>query len=270
MKQKYYFLIGLFLVGGYLVWTGPWWLSDLRAVKYTKAMHEVKVIEQPVEGGGEEEGSEDVDLPVRERRGTRGLDRKRAIETLGRVGIVRPSVEIARLPVEIVRPNVGGDRPVFTAVSFDLKYTLLKKQQVEAFRLKDQLGEKKFEEVIERIDAGDSAGAEEVMGPAVSDDAILKYVIGGVGVLFLVLMLVVSIKIPKPTEHQRNTFRTVLAIGVAFMAQVLSGFLDVESEVAGWGIKAGGPMGVFVLVYFFKPGMGGGEVEGEEGVGDLV
>ncbi len=72
------------------------------------------------------------------------------------------------------------------------------------------------------------------------------------GALFLIVMLVLAILVPEPTGTQFFTFRVVLAIAAAATAAMVPGFLEVN---LGKVIKAGGAIGVFVIVYSTNPAM---------------
>jgi hypothetical protein len=73
---------------------------------------------------------------------------------------------------------------------------------------------------------------------------------GAFGVVFVVTLLVLAIKFPRPTAFQYMVFRVILAIAVAGIAPFIPGLLQVE---AGTSVKAGGAIAVFVIVYFFSP-----------------
>src|SRR5262245_37964538 len=70
------------------------------------------------------------------------------------------------------------------------------------------------------------------------------------GVTFVVTMLILAIAFPNPTPFQYTVFRVVLALAAAGVAAMIPGFLEVE--IPGW-LRAGGALGVFVVVYFYNP-----------------
>jgi len=70
------------------------------------------------------------------------------------------------------------------------------------------------------------------------------------GVVFISTILVIAIFFPQPTTFQYTVFRIVLALAAAGVASVVPGFLLVT--VGTW-VRAGGAIGVFVVVYFFSP-----------------
>ncbi len=70
------------------------------------------------------------------------------------------------------------------------------------------------------------------------------------GLTFVIAMLALAVKFPRPTAFQYTVFRIVLAIAVAGVAAVIPGFLEVSVSTA---VKAGGALGVFIVVYFFSP-----------------
>jgi hypothetical protein len=80
-----------------------------------------------------------------------------------------------------------------------------------------------------------------------SDEKKLAY---GFGVVFVVVLLIIAIFYPNPTEFQYTVFRIVLALAAAGVAAMFSGFLEVT--VNKW-IRAGGALAVFAIVYFYAP-----------------
>jgi hypothetical protein len=56
--------------------------------------------------------------------------------------------------------------------------------------------------------------------------------------------------IPQPTSFQYTFFRVVLAAAAAGFVSMTPGFIQVK--VSNW-LRAGGALGVFVVVYFFSP-----------------
>lgn len=70
------------------------------------------------------------------------------------------------------------------------------------------------------------------------------------GGLFTLLILAAVIFIPCPEEAQFRIFHTVLAIGVAGLAAVIPGFLNVKFNTA---VTAGGALAVFALIYLWQP-----------------
>jgi hypothetical protein len=74
------------------------------------------------------------------------------------------------------------------------------------------------------------------------------------GVLFLAAILVLAVAIPSPTVTQFESFRIVIALAAGGLAAVIPGLLDVRFGGTGrFALRAGGALGVFVIVYFFSP-----------------
>ncbi|MDV3458381.1 hypothetical protein RZN05_15390 [Sphingomonas sp. HF-S4] len=63
-------------------------------------------------------------------------------------------------------------------------------------------------------------------------------------------MAVSAIFFPEPTSYQYTVFRIILALAAAGFASFLPGFLHVRLNT---GIRAGGALAAFVIVYFFAP-----------------
>jgi hypothetical protein len=70
------------------------------------------------------------------------------------------------------------------------------------------------------------------------------------GVVFVIVLLVLAVFIPKPTPFQYTVFRIVLALAAAGVAAVIPGFLQAK---VGAFIRAGGALAVFIVVYFYSP-----------------
>jgi hypothetical protein len=80
-----------------------------------------------------------------------------------------------------------------------------------------------------------------------SDEKKLAYIFG---VVFVVVLIVVALAVPNPTDFQYTVFRIVLALAAAGVAAMIPGFLQVT--VSNW-IRAGGALAIFVIVYFYSP-----------------
>jgi hypothetical protein len=74
------------------------------------------------------------------------------------------------------------------------------------------------------------------------------------GTVFVISLIVLAIKFPKPTPFQYNVFRIVLALAAAGVAAMIPGFIDLQlSPSAQLLIRAGGAIAVFVIIFFFNP-----------------
>src|SRR4029077_13817790 len=74
------------------------------------------------------------------------------------------------------------------------------------------------------------------------------------GVVSLTAILVLAVAIPSPTVTQFESFRIVIALAAGGLAAVIPGLLDVRFGGTGrFALRAGGALGVFVIVYFFSP-----------------
>jgi hypothetical protein len=74
------------------------------------------------------------------------------------------------------------------------------------------------------------------------------------GVVFLIALITLAVRFPRPTSFQYSIFRIVMALAAAGVAAMIPGFLDVQvTATTRFLIRAGGAIGVFVIVYFFKP-----------------
>lgn len=74
------------------------------------------------------------------------------------------------------------------------------------------------------------------------------------GISFVVTLLVLAIKFPKPTLFQYSVFRIVLALAASGVAAMIPGFLSLDmAPGTGIAIRAAGALAVFAIVYFFNP-----------------
>lgn len=73
------------------------------------------------------------------------------------------------------------------------------------------------------------------------------------GVIFVAVLLGVAFAAPNPTDFQLFVFRIVLALAAAGVAAVIPGFLHIESKTALYAVRAGGALGVFLLVFLVNP-----------------
>lgn len=73
------------------------------------------------------------------------------------------------------------------------------------------------------------------------------------GSILIAVSLVLAICFPSPTRFQFFVFRTVLALGAAGFAAVITGFLHVEGRFKRITVSAGAGLGVWVIVYFVNP-----------------
>lgn len=70
------------------------------------------------------------------------------------------------------------------------------------------------------------------------------------GLVFVAVVLAIAYNTPEPTRFQAAVFWAVLALALAGVASVIPGFVQVT--IPKW-VVAGGPLAVFVIVYFSTP-----------------
>ena len=71
-----------------------------------------------------------------------------------------------------------------------------------------------------------------------------------IGIVFVAVLVLIAITLPRPTPFQETVFRVVLALAAAGIAALLPGFLALRFRKS---IRAGGALAVFFLIYFFNP-----------------
>jgi tetratricopeptide (TPR) repeat protein len=83
------------------------------------------------------------------------------------------------------------------------------------------------------------------------DDRRLQLVLAfSFGVVFVIVLLVLTVAIPNPTATTFFVFRVVLALAAAGVGAILPGLLVIHVSK---GIRAGGALALFVLVYVVNP-----------------
>lgn len=70
------------------------------------------------------------------------------------------------------------------------------------------------------------------------------------GIIFVTVMLVLSLFFSEPSPFQYFVFRIVLALAASGITASIPGFLEVRVSN---GVRAGGALAVFVIVFFFSP-----------------
>ena len=77
---------------------------------------------------------------------------------------------------------------------------------------------------------------------------------GGLGVLFLLLMLTLALVMPQPSDFQIWVFRVILAVTAAAFGAVVPGFIDLEMKREGlFLLRAGGAVALFVVIFLLNP-----------------
>lgn len=76
------------------------------------------------------------------------------------------------------------------------------------------------------------------------------YLSFGFGVVFVIIMLVIALFKPNPSDFQYSVFKTVLALAGGGVACTIPGFIEVQ--IGTW-VRAGGAIAVFVVLFFFSP-----------------
>jgi hypothetical protein len=84
-----------------------------------------------------------------------------------------------------------------------------------------------------------------------------KFTAVGLGLFFVVFLLVLAVAVPSPTTWQTYIFRVVLALAAAGIGAVLPGFLRIAVEHPAAAmpltLRAGGAIALFLLVYLLNP-----------------
>jgi hypothetical protein len=70
------------------------------------------------------------------------------------------------------------------------------------------------------------------------------------GVVFLIILLIITVLIPNPTKYQENIFWVVLALAGGGAVAAFPGFIEVK--FGNW-LRAGGALAVFAVIYLISP-----------------
>ena len=74
------------------------------------------------------------------------------------------------------------------------------------------------------------------------------------GSVFLIVILIIALLIPSPTDFQLLVFRVALALGAALVGSAVPGIIVVIIRVKVPGsVRAGGAIALFVFVYLVNP-----------------
>lgn len=74
-----------------------------------------------------------------------------------------------------------------------------------------------------------------------------------VGVVFFLIILILSIFIPNPTPSQFFIFRGGFSISLAAISAIIQGLLTIDSRFQKFSIRATGAIAVFVIVWLINP-----------------
>jgi hypothetical protein len=80
-----------------------------------------------------------------------------------------------------------------------------------------------------------------------------KIAISAFGVVFLLIVLIITVYFPKPADFQVFVFRVVLSLAAGAIAAIVPGFFHIESRLRRNVVKASGAIGISVLVYLTNP-----------------
>jgi len=81
-----------------------------------------------------------------------------------------------------------------------------------------------------------------------------KIVACSFGISFIIIMLLIAISFPNPTDFQIFIFRVVLALSASGIGAVIPGFINVEmTREKHLLLRAGGAIALFLLIYLINP-----------------
>jgi hypothetical protein len=72
-----------------------------------------------------------------------------------------------------------------------------------------------------------------------------------VGLVLLAAIFVTAYRVPNPTSFQRNVFCVILGLAAAATGALLPGFIKIESKTKELWVRAGGAIGLLVLVWLY-------------------
>jgi hypothetical protein len=80
-----------------------------------------------------------------------------------------------------------------------------------------------------------------------------KIAVFSFGVVFVIVLLVLTVFISDPTPTQHETFKIVLALAAAGIGSIIPGFIQIEGTFNNFALRAGGALALFLVVYFLTP-----------------
>ncbi len=84
-----------------------------------------------------------------------------------------------------------------------------------------------------------------------SNNVIMSFIFG---IVFIFSILALLILYPNPTEKQFEIFKIVIALAAGGVAAIIPGSIDLHMRAgAKFILRAGGALGVFVIVFFYSP-----------------
>ncbi|WP_075342467.1 hypothetical protein [Tenacibaculum agarivorans] len=69
------------------------------------------------------------------------------------------------------------------------------------------------------------------------------------GVIFILILLVIAIFIPNPTQFQIFIFRIIMGLSAAAVGGIIPGFIDIDLPINKGYLKAGGALALFIVIY---------------------
>ncbi len=75
----------------------------------------------------------------------------------------------------------------------------------------------------------------------------------GLGVFFLLLIIVLVVWIREPTSQQMWVFRVTMSLAAAAIGAIIPGFLHIEGTLTKFAFRTGGAIALFLLVYMVNP-----------------
>lgn len=75
----------------------------------------------------------------------------------------------------------------------------------------------------------------------------------GLGVVFLLIILVIVIFIPEPTEQQFFVFRVILSLAAGAFGAVIPGFFEIDGKIKNISFRTTGAVSFFLITYMANP-----------------
>lgn len=73
------------------------------------------------------------------------------------------------------------------------------------------------------------------------------------GIIIIATVIVISLKIPNPTNSQFWIWRVITSLGAACIGAVIPGFVEIDGSINEIVIRAGGALALFLVVYLMNP-----------------
>ena len=84
-----------------------------------------------------------------------------------------------------------------------------------------------------------------------------------VGSIITIVILASVLLLPNVSDRQYEFLRIIISLGAAGISGVFTGYMHIKGTIFKWVFRGGGPLAVFIVVYFFSPASVGTDIAQE-------